>query len=158
MRKLIYKVKLIIRRIKTKNKMIGKEVKLIKCAPSGKPTSGNSYIGTDNKFVITSSSASGAFKTYNISLLGSCVTAGWVYEYEIQGAINVSSINEEIKELEEKISCLKAKVEWMNEVGAEEYDEDEFKVYETLKTLQNDELSLKDKTKLIASLIKGGGC
>lgn len=157
MRKLIYKVKLIIRRIKTKNKMIGKEVKLVKCSPSGKPTSGNGYVGTDNKFVITNSAASGAFKTYNISLL-SGVTAGWVYEHEIQGAINASSLNEEIKELEEKISCLKAKLEWMNELGVEEYDEDEFKVYETLKTLQNDELSLKDKTKLIASLIKGGGC
>jgi hypothetical protein len=46
----------------------------------------------------------------------------------------------------------------MNDVGVDEYDEDEFKVYETLKTLQNDGLDLKSKTKLITSLIKGNNC
>jgi len=46
----------------------------------------------------------------------------------------------------------------MDESGVDVYDEDEFKVYETLKTLQNEDLDIKGKTKLIASLIKGNNC
>jgi len=158
MKRLIFKIKLFFKRVKTKNKMIGKNVKLVKCTPSGKPSSGNANIGSDGLFRISSNWVTGnCYNGYGIcNSFGH--TAGWVYEYEIEGVQTVQDIQNEIKEMEEKLFCLKSKIEWMNEVGATEYDEDEFKVYETLKTLQNDGLSIKDKTKLIASLIKGNNC
>lgn len=158
MKRLIFRIKLFFKRVKTKNKMIGKNVKLVKCPTLGKPTSGNGNIGRDGVFKITGNWVTGnCYKGYNIcDSFGNA--AGWVYEYEIEGGQTVQDMENEIKEMEEKISCLKSKIEWMNEVGSTEYDEDEFKVYETLKTLQNNDLSLKVKTKLIASLIKGNKC
>ena len=46
----------------------------------------------------------------------------------------------------------------MDEVDTDVYNEEEFKVYETLRTLENGKLGLKEKTKLIASLINGSNC
>ena len=96
---------------------------------------------------------------YIILESGGCGGAGWVYDYEIDGYEQTrEDIIKEIVELQSQVDCLNSKLDWMNEVGVYKYDEDEFKVYETLKTLENGELGIKEKTKLIASLIKGNNC
>ena len=128
--------------------------------PKGKPSSGNSYLNTHNgtTFVIVNPYNSGSGNGYHI-LFESGGGAGWVYEYEIKNSEEIKEdIIKEIEELQSQVDCLKSKLDWMNEVGVDKYDEDEFKVYETLKTLQNDDLDIKGKTKLIASLIKGNNC
>jgi hypothetical protein len=42
----------------------------------------------------------------------------------------------------------------MKETGSDDFIEDEFKVYQTLKLLDNGKLSMIEKSKLIAELIK----
>ncbi len=136
---------------------VGDKVKL-KYAPSGKPSSSNSNISMGGQYIVGSQyNTSNGYESYNITHAAGG-DAGWVYVHEIVGSETKEDITKQIDELQSEIECLKSKLEWMNEVGVAEYDEDEFKVYETLKTLQNDDLDIKAKTKLIASLIKGNNC
>jgi len=131
--------------------------------PKGKPSSGNSYLNTHNgttfviqKPYITPDGNSGYYIMFEFESGGG---VGWVYEYEIKNSEETKEdIIKEIEELQSQVDCLKSKLDWMEEVGVDKYDEDEFKVYETLKTLQNEDLDIKGKTKLIASLIKGNNC
>ena len=60
-----------------------------------------------------------------------------------QGIINLQNI---IKEEQEKL-------EFMATNNVEEFDETEFKVFKTLATLENKDISSMEKAKLIASLI-----
>lgn len=66
-------------------------------------------------------------------------------------------IHKELLELEKNFvnsrTELQNKLQYLEESGSEEFDENEFKVHTTLKTLENKKLSIKEKTKLIASLI-----
>ena len=148
---------------------IGDKVKL-KETPKCKLSSGNGYLNKGGYFTIQSYhnqrgihagggttfiSEKGTLGYYVNNEYGT--SCGYVYEYEI-GEETKEEILEQLESLQSDIDCLKSKLEWMDEVGVCEYDEDEFKVYGTLKTLQDDDLSLKDKTKLIASLIKGDNC
>lgn len=136
---------------------VGDKVKL-RFAPSGKPSSSNSNISKCGQYIVGSQYyTSNGHKAYNINYVAGG-DAGWVYVHEIAGSETKEDITKQIDELQSEIECLKSKLEWMNDVGVDAYDEDEFKVYETLKTLQNDDLDIKDKTKLIASLIKGNNC
>jgi len=79
-------------------------------------------------------------------------------------AINVKEISEtkeeitkELLELEKNFvdsrTELQNKLQYLEESGSEVFDENEYKVHTTLKTLENKKLSIKEKTKLIASLI-----
>ena len=136
---------------------VGDKVKL-RFGPSGKGTSSNSNINLGGYYYIQGDYNTGnGYKAYNITHVAGG-SAGWVYEHEIVGSETKEEITKQIEELQSEIECLKSKLDWMNEVGVDEYDDDEFKVYETLKTLQNDSLDIKSKTKLIASLIKGNNC
>ena len=84
---------------------------------------------------------------------------GFVYSYEMELAKQTKEeILKDIDSLEKEIKCLKDKLDWMNEIGSDEYVENEFKVHQTLKALENNGLSLKKKTKLIVSLINGNKC
>jgi len=55
--------------------------------------------------------------------------------------------------LEEQIRLVNVKLAYMKETGAEEFDENEFKVFNTLSILDEKKLSKLDKAKAIAALI-----
>ena len=137
---------------------IGKKVKLVSVPVKGKRTSGNGNIGLTETFTIT-----GTYNPGNSDTAWSITTstggnAGWIYDSEIAGGITKEEIQKEIETLECQINDEKLKLSWMEEVGTEEYDEDQFKVYKTLKLLEDGETSLVEKSKLIAELIRGGNC
>lgn len=135
------------------NKMrIGEKVKL-KRAIGSKPSSSNTNIGRSNYFIVKSPYQCGSdYKAFLIEDIHGN-NAGWVYEHEIS-IESKESILGSIHELEREITTLKEKLEWMETMSVDEFDEDEFKVYKTLKTLEDDNLSMMEKTKLIASLVK----
>ena len=153
-------IKCLFKKNKSMSKFkVGDKVRL-QPTPKGKLSSNNGYLNTYNgtTFVIQKPYNGGSGNGYHI-LFESGSSAGWVYDYEIVGYEQTKEeIIKEIEELQSQVDCLNSKLDWMNEVGVDKYDEDEFKVYETLKTLQNEDLDIKGKTKLIASLIKGNNC
>lgn len=127
-----------------------------KLPKSGNGNINNKYSCSEYVIICPHTGTNGNYKAYMIEDQGG-TNAGWVYEHEIS-SYKKEHIVKEIVELQSRIDCLTSKLEWMVDMGVDEYDEDEFKVYETLKTLENGELDIKDKTKLIASLIKGNNC
>ena len=52
-------------------------------------------------------------------------------------------------------SELQSKIDWMDEVGVSEFDEDEYKVWKTLTLLEDGSVSKLIKMREIANLIKG---
>jgi hypothetical protein len=131
--------------------MIGKKVKLVS-APSGKLSSGNSFIGAGREFTVMS--------PYNEpnswKIMGqSGIPAGWVYEWEMEGfKLGIKELEKELSETQTKLNNIQFKIDWMTETGSDEFSEDEFKVYQTLKLLEDEKLSRLEKSKLIAELIK----
>jgi hypothetical protein len=66
----------------------------------------------------------------------------------------------QITKAEEKIEATKAfihetrvKIQFMEEMGVEEFDENEFKAYQTLLIIEKSEMSTLEKAKAIAKLI-----
>lgn len=84
------------------------------------------------------------------------------YEYELEvGPYNkeaiqkqIDSVNEKKSELDKEITDLNAKMEWMDAVGVDEFDEDEYKVYKTLSLLEDNNVGKVEKMREIAKLIK----
>lgn len=64
------------------------------------------------------------------------------------------SILSEIKEHETSITALKSKLEFIEEVGSEEFDEDEFKIYNALKALDK-KGSRIEKARALKAIING---
>lgn len=62
-------------------------------------------------------------------------------------------IGKEMDKLKVEIDDLQLKIDYMDQAGEDEYDENEFKVWKTLHTLDNKKLSEKEKIKIIAGLI-----
>jgi hypothetical protein len=62
------------------------------------------------------------------------------------------SIELKLKDLQRQVDLEKGKLEWMNNLGYVEYNENEFKVWSTLKTLASSSTD-EEKAKIIASLI-----
>lgn len=60
-----------------------------------------------------------------------------------------------IRELEARIAETKACVKWMDETGNVEFDENEFRAWTALTTLEDPKLSKMEKAKVLASLIRG---
>ena len=153
-------IKCLFKKKKSMDKFkVGDKVRL-QPTPKGKLSSNNNYIASHKglTFVVqkpyTSQGASGYYIMFE-----SGGSAGFVYEYEMRRFVETKEeIIKEIEEVQSQIDCLKSKLDWMDEVGVYIYDENEFKIYETLKTLENGELGIKEKTKLIVSLIKGNNC
>lgn len=69
--------------------------------------------------------------------------------------ITREEIQKEISNLEEQIKTKQEKLQFMSENNVEEFDETQYKVFKTLATLDNKEISAMEKSKLIASLING---
>lgn len=132
--------------------MVGKIVKLV-MNPSNKESSGNTNRGDGNGYIVSrrysSTNNSWAIKTLDGR------ESGWVYEWEMEGyKLGIKVLEQELSETKTKLDTIQSKINWMNETGSDDFSEDEFKVYQTLKLLENSELSLLEKSKLIAELIK----
>ena len=131
--------------------MTGKRVKLVE-GPSGKPSSSNGYLGNGMEYTVV-----GRHSTDKSWLLKDVYgnSGGWAYEWEMEGyKLGIKELELELSEAQTKLDTIQSKINWINETGSDEYSEDEFKVYQTLKLLENDKLSMLEKSKLIAELIK----
>jgi hypothetical protein len=132
--------------------MVGKKVKLIN-GPCSKPNSNNGYIGNGNAYIVASCYSSKDKSWYITDLCGT--SSGWVYEWEMDSyKLGIKELEQELSETQIKLDTIKSKIDWINETGSDEFSEDEFKVHQTLKLLENDKLSIIEKSKLIAELIK----
>ena len=60
-----------------------------------------------------------------------------------------------IRELEAEIAETKARLKWMEETSNVEFDDNEFRAWTALTTLEDPKLSKMEKAKVLASLIKG---
>jgi hypothetical protein len=131
--------------------MVGKKVKLVS-APSGKEGSNNGNIGKGREFTVMSPYDKP--NSWNI-MDQSGIPAGWVYEWEMEGfKLGIKELEKELSEAQTKLNNIQFKIDWMTETGSDEFSEDEFKVYQTLKLLEDEKLSRLEKSKLIAELIK----
>ncbi len=127
-----------------------KTIKLKKCTPSGKPSSCNTHMGKDEEFIITSTYECNKYNITSVCGRG----CGWVYDYEIDKPITLEELDAEKNSLKTKIDLVQTKIDWLSETGNSEFDEEQYKVYTTLKLLEKKDLSTLEKSKLIAELIK----
>lgn len=73
--------------------------------------------------------------------------------------ITIDEINEELElaeknlnEAKNSVENIKNKINYLTETGNKEFDENEFRAYNTIKTLENSNLSTVEKAKQISSL------
>lgn len=75
-----------------------------------------------------------------------------VTSLDIKSAIITSDdFRAEIARLEKEIKVVKDKIDFLEEIGSDIYNEKEFAVFQCLKTLENSSLSLAEKAKKIAN-------
>lgn len=63
-------------------------------------------------------------------------------------------IKNKINCLEKQLECWKNKLTWMEETGAEFFDEDEWKIYKAISVMEEQNVSRMDKAKEISKLLK----
>jgi hypothetical protein len=127
-----------------------KTIKLKKCTPEGKQSSNNNNMGKNEEFIITST-----YECNKNNIKSVCGrNAGWVFDYEIDTPITLEELDAEKNSLKSKIDLIQTKIDWLSETGNSEFDEEQYKVYTTLKLLEKKDLSTLEKSKLIAELIK----
>ncbi len=75
---------------------------------------------------------------------------------------SIEMFQEQIEKAEAKIAATKAfieetnaKIDFMNEIGSEIFDQNEFKAYHTLTIIEQSNMSKIEKAKAIAALIAG---
>ncbi len=131
--------------------MQGKKVKLVK-GTSGKPCSNNCYFDSGKEFIV----ADRYLYDKSWHLKDPCGSIdGWAYEWEMEGfSVGIEDLKKELSEAQTKLDTIQSKLDWLKETGSKEFSEQEFKVYQTLKLLENGKLSMVEKSKLIAELIK----
>ena len=66
---------------------------------------------------------------------------------------SIEKHKETIKIIEDKIKNSQARIDFMEEVETEDFDENEFKAYQTLCIIESSDTSKLEKAKLIAQLI-----
>jgi hypothetical protein len=148
-------------KIKKRKDMTGKKVRLVRakneCRGFYLQTSSNSYIGSDREFIVaekrelSSGVVDGAW--WIKDLCG--VNYGWAYEWEMEEVASSKVVLEQkMEKLKTEMEEVQSKIDFLNETGNELLDEEEFKVYSTLKLFQNDKLTDVEKSKLIAKLIR----
>jgi hypothetical protein len=134
--------------------MIGKKVKLV-MNPSNKLSSNNNNRGNRQEYTVLSEIATTTLEKSWYIKDADGNSAGWVYEWEMEDyKVGMKELEQELSETQTKLDNTLLKIDWMKETGSEEFNEYEFKVYQTLKLLDNSKLSMIEKSKLIAELIK----
>lgn len=98
-------------------------------------------------------------ETHGESLKAETLDGSWMGNWLLRCDARVVGITREdyqkdIDEYQAKIDEAKAIVAWMDEAGVTEFDEDEFKVWQALSTIENDSMSKMNKVKAIAALLK----
>lgn len=144
---------------------VGNLVKLTSANLNGTlPKSGNAYLDFSSYYKI--SSLRGTQMINGNRITSWYITSadhpehiiGWVYEHEISGASSsypLDVLEDRLLELNKELEKIKSKIEWMKLSGAEEYSEEQYKVYQALKLIEDSDKSLIEKSKLIANLING---
>jgi hypothetical protein len=90
----------------------------------------------------------------------------WARTYELQEVIVKKSSRErmteqvekhqaEIAAIETKIENIKSKLEYMDEIKSDEYDDNEFKAYQAITIISRPGMSKLDQAKALAVLIAG---
>jgi hypothetical protein len=120
--------------------------------PKGKAESGNANLRNSNSFIVM-----GRYDKYKGAWYISfedATLAGWVYEWEMSDyKVTIEELRDEYTEKENEMKEIGIKIEWMEQTGSSEFKENEFKVYQTLKLFENKELTMVEKSRLIANLI-----
>jgi hypothetical protein len=79
----------------------------------------------------------------------------WLQQHDAKVVgITREDYQKEIAEHQAQIDEAKAVIAWMDEAGVTEYDENEFKVWQALTTIENGSMGKLDKVKAIAALLK----
>lgn len=84
------------------------------------------------------------------TLKDSDITAFTTRETMLSDIENISST---IKELEEMLQETKTKLKYLEASGEEEFNENEFRVFIALKTIEDKSISEKERIKIIAGLL-----
>lgn len=90
----------------------------------------------------------------------------WARPYELQEVIVKKSSRErmveqvekhqaEIKEFEARIEKIQSKLDYMDEIKSDEYDDNEFKAYQAITIISRPGMSKLDQAKALAVLIAG---
>jgi hypothetical protein len=134
--------------------MKNKKVKLI-ANPCNKESSNNNNRGSSKIFTILSPYHGSNCVAPAWLLIDDCGhAAGWAYEWEmVSAAVTIEELETKLVTAHLEIDDIKSKIKWMKEAGAAEFDEQEHKIWRTLSTLENTELSKMEKVKIIASLV-----
>lgn len=140
--------------LRNNKKMKNKKVKLVP-APCGKQSSSNRNCGSSKIFTIKESYYSSTCVAPAWLIIDDCgIDAGWVYEWEMKSAaVTIEELETMLVTAHLEIDEIKSKIKWLKEAGATEFDEKEHKIWRTLSTLENTELSKMEKVKIIASLV-----
>jgi hypothetical protein len=147
-------INIIYSKLKNNKKMKNKKVKLI-VNPCGKQSSNNQHRGSSRIFTVKEPFHSSTCVAAAWNIIDDCGTdAGWVYEWEmVSAAVTIEELETMLVTAHLEIDDIKSKIKWMKEAGVAEFDEKEHKIWRTLSTLENTELSKIEKVKIIASLI-----
>lgn len=93
-------------------------------------------------------------KTLEAESLDGKWQGNWLNHFDCKlSGINRDYFEKNIAERQRLIDEDKAIIAWMDEVGADEYDENEFKVWQALTTIESGTMSKLDKVKAIAALL-----
>jgi hypothetical protein len=77
-----------------------------------------------------------------------------VYDCDLSALIQTKAdVEAELADAKATVALAESKLAYMQEIGTEEFVENEFKVWTTLTAVDNTKLSKLEKTKLIASLL-----
>lgn len=141
----------LLNKINKKEKIMkGKKVKLV---ASISKKSNNSHIGNGEVYIVggpCSGQPEGwlVFDSYGMG-------CGWAYECEmVVYNLGIKELEKELLDAKTNLDSIQSKIDWMKETGSEHFSEDEFKVYQTLKLLDDGKLTMIEKSRLIADLIK----
>jgi len=143
------------KKLKTTKMKVGDIIKIEKDT-SSKICSGNTNLNSNKKFKITAIEKGNTYTCYHLAdVTFPNINTGWVYDFEaVLLTVKLEDLQVQLSEAQKNINDLQAKIDWMTEAGVTEFDEEEYKVYRTIKLFNDKLLNDLEKSKLIAELIK----